>query len=128
MLVSGRMSSKLASISLTSKGAFPAKYRLSNEKIPGCSNKLYMDTVTMVFSGQSRRLHIVAGIFSMDNLYLAGKTPLLAVDTLVSFGDILPKTSKISTCWDMGGNSHLTWLSIDRLYIPACIELELELR
>ena len=49
----------------------------------------------------------------MDNLYLAGKTPLLIGDMLVNFGNILPDTSKSSACWDMGGNSHLTWLSIN---------------
>ena len=46
----------------------------------------------------------------MENLYL------LVSDMLVNFGDILPETSKSSTCWDMGGNSHLTWLTIDSLY------------
>ena len=68
--------------------------------------------MTMAFTGQSRNVHIVA----MDNLYLAGKTPLLAGDMLVNFGDILPKTSKSNAFWDMGGNSHLTWLSNETLY------------
>ena len=77
-----------------------------------------MCTVTMAFTGQSRNLHIVAGMLSMDNLYLAGKTPLLVRDMLVNFGDILPEISKSSAFWDMDGNSHLTWLSIDSLYIP----------
>ena len=54
------------------------------------------------FTGQSRNVHIMAGIFSMDNLYLAGKTPLLAGDMLVNFGDTLPETSKSSACWNMG--------------------------
>ena len=31
---------------------------------------------TMAVTGKSRNLHIVAGIFSLDTLYLAGKTPL----------------------------------------------------
>ena len=44
----------------------------------------------------------------MDNLCLAGKTPLLVGDILVYFVDILPETSKSSACWDMGGNLHLT--------------------
>ena len=39
----------------------------------------------------------------MDNLYLAGKTPLLVGDMLVNFWDILSETSKSSACWDMGG-------------------------
>ena len=53
-----------------------------------------MCTVTMAFGGQSRNVHIIAGISSMDNLYLAGKTPLLVEDMLVTFGNILPLTSK----------------------------------
>ena len=77
-----------------------------------------MYTVTMAFIGQSRNLHIMTGIFSMDDLYLAGKTPLLVGDMLVNFGEILPGTSKSRACWDMGGNSHLTWLSCDSLYLP----------
>ena len=67
-----------------------------------------MCTVTMAFTGLSRNLHIVARIFSLDNLSLPGKTPLLVGDMLVNFGDILPETSKSSACWDMGGDSHLT--------------------
>ena len=78
------------------------------------------------FTGQSTNLHIVAGIFQLDNLYLAGKTPLLVGDMLDNFGDILPETSKISACLDMIGNSHLTWLSSDSLYSPWWIELEVE--
>ena len=54
----------------------------------------------------------------MDNLYLAGETPLLVRDMLINFGDILPETSKSSACWDIGGNSHLTWLSSDNFYMP----------
>ena len=34
LLVSGRIFPKLTSMSLTSKGVFPAKYTLPNEKIP----------------------------------------------------------------------------------------------
>ena len=56
-------------------------------------------------------LEVMAGIFSMDNSYLAGKTPSLVRDMLVNFGDILQETSKSSACCDMGGNSNLTWLS-----------------
>ena len=67
-----------------------------------------MCTVTMAFTGLSRNLHIVARIFSLDNLSLAGKTPSLVGDMLVNIGDILPETSRSSACWDMGGNSHLT--------------------
>ena len=83
-----------------------------------CSNRLCMCTVTMAFTGLSRNLHIMAGIFLLDNPSLAGKTPLLVEYMLVNFGDILPETSKSSACWDMGGNSNLTWLSIDSLYSP----------
>ena len=60
----------------------------------------------------------------MDNLYLAGKTLFLVGDMLVNIGDILSETSRSSACWDMGGNSHLTWLSSDS-HMPLCIELEL---
>ena len=75
-----------------------------------------MYTITIAITGQSRNLHTMAGIFSMDNLYLAGKPTFLVEDMLVNFGHILPETSKSSACWDMGGNSHLTWLSSDSLY------------
>ena len=61
----------------------------------------------MASIGQPQDLHIIVGIFSMDNLYLAGKTPLLVMGMLVNFGEILPETSKSSACWDMGGNSDL---------------------
>ena len=57
-------------------------------------------------------------IFSMNNLYSTNKeTPLLVGDMLVNFGDILPETNKSSACWDMGGNSHLTWLSSESVYV-----------
>ena len=91
-----------------------------------CSNRLCMCTVTMAFTGQPINLHNMAGISSMDNLYLAGKTPLLVGDMLVNFGDILPEIIKSSACWGMERNFHLTWLSSDRLYMPLCIELELK--
>ena len=45
-----------------------------------------MGTVIMTFTGQSENLHILAGMFQMDNLYLAGKTPVLVRDML---GNIL---------------------------------------
>ena len=61
-----------------------------------------MSTVTMAFTGQSRNLHIMGRIFSLDNLYLAGKTPSLVGDMLVNLGDILPETSKSSACSDAG--------------------------
>ena len=38
----------------------------------------------------------------------------------VNFGDILPERSKSSAFWDVGGKSS------DSLYMPYCIELELE--
>ena len=80
-----------------------------------------MCSVTMAFNGQSRNLHIMAGIFSLDNLYLAGK-PLCWSGTCW----LTLRIGKSSACWDMGGNCHLTWLSSDRLYLPSWIELELE--
>ena len=72
----------------------------------------------MAFTGLPRNLHIMVEIFSLDNLSLAGKTPLLVGDMLVNFWDILPETSKSSAWWDMGGNSHLTWLTSNSLYLP----------
>ena len=51
-------------------------------------------------------LHILAGIFSLDILYLEGKSLLLMSNI---FGDILPETSKSSAFWDMGVNSNLKW-------------------
>ena len=54
------------------------------------------------------------------------ETPFAGRGMLVNFGNILPETSKSSACWDMGGNSHLTWLSSDSLYLPQLIELKLE--
>ena len=59
----------------------------------------------MACTALSRNVHVMAGIFSLDNL--AGKIPLLVGDMLVDFGGILPETSKGSACWDMGENSHL---------------------
>ena len=58
-----------------------------------------MCTVTMAFTGQSRNLHIKAGISSMHNLYLAGKPPLLVGDVLVNFEDILPETRPVLSDW-----------------------------
>ena len=64
----------------------------------------------------------------MDNLFLAGKTCFLFGDMLVNFGDILPETAKAVHA-GMGWNSYLmSWLSNDSLYMPYCIELELESR
>ena len=58
-----------------------------------------MSTVTMAFTGQSINLHIMAGIISLDNLYLAGKAPLLVGDMLGTFGDILTETGKAVHSW-----------------------------
>ena len=82
------------------------------------SNRQCMGKVTTSFTGQSENLHILVGICPLDNLYLAAKTPLLVGEVLVSFGDVLPETSKSSACWDMGENSHQTWLFDDSFYIP----------
>ena len=54
-----------------------------------------------------QNLHILAGIFSLDILYLDGKSPLLMRNIQVNIGDILPVTSKRSEFWDMGVNSNL---------------------
>ena len=81
-----------------------------------------MSTVTTV----SRNSHVAARIFSLNNLYLAGKNPLLFGEMLVNFRYNQPETSKSSACWDMGGHSHLTRLSTNSLYVsPKWIELEL---
>ena len=61
----------------------------------------------MPFTGQSKNLHILAGIFSLDILYLEGRSPLPMRNILVYFGDILPETSKSSASWDKGVNSNL---------------------
>ena len=53
-----------------------------------------MCTVTIAFTGQSGDLHIMAGIFSLDNLSLPEKTPSLDWGILVNFLDILSETSK----------------------------------
>ena len=42
-----------------------------------CSHRLYMCTVTRAFACRSKTLHIMVGIFSLDNLYLAGKISAL---------------------------------------------------
>ena len=52
----------------------------------------------------------MAGIFSLDILYLEGKSPSLIRNNQVNFADSLPETSKSSGFWDMGVKSHLTWL------------------
>ena len=57
-----------------------------------------------------QNLHILAGIFSLDILYLEGKSPRLMSNIKINFGDILPETSKTSSFWDMGVDSHLKWL------------------
>ena len=74
-----------------------------------------MSTVRMAFKGLSRNVCIMAGIFSLHDLYLTGKAPLLVGDMLVNVWDILPEGS---ACWDSSANSHLTWLSSDSLYMP----------
>ena len=83
-----------------------------------CSNRMRMSTVTMAFTGQSQNLHIIAVLIPLDYLYLVECTPLLVREKLANFWDILPETCKSSACWDMGRNSHLTWLSSDSLYLP----------
>ena len=58
-----------------------------------------MPIVTMASIGHPK---LMAGIFSLDNLCLAWKTPLLVRVLLVSFVEILLETSKISALWDNG--------------------------
>ena len=57
-----------------------------------------------------QNLHILAGIFSLDFLFLEGKSPLLMRNNQGNFGNILPETSKSSAFWDMGVDSHLKLL------------------
>ena len=68
--------------------------------------------VTMAFTGLSKDLHILAGIFSLDILYLEEKSSLLMRNLQVIFVDILPETSKSSTFCDVGWNSNLKWLPL----------------
>ena len=77
-----------------------------------------MYTVTMAFDGQSKDLHIIADIFSLDDVYLAGKSPLLVRNKLLNLWDILPKTSKSSKLWDIGENFHLIGLSNKNAHLP----------
>ena len=66
----------------------------------------------MAFTGQSKNVQILAGIFSLNILYLEGKSPLLMRNIMVNLGPILPETSKSSAFWDMGGNYNLKWLPL----------------
>ena len=66
----------------------------------------------MAFTGQSKIHIFLAGIFPLDILYLEGKSPLLMRNIQVTFGNILPVTSKSSAFWDMGVNSNLKWLPL----------------
>ena len=71
-----------------------------------------MSTVTTAFNGQSKHLHILAGIVSLNNVNLAGKTPLLVRERLVNFGDSLPETSKNSSRSGMSGYVAVQWQSL----------------
>ena len=66
----------------------------------------------MAFTGQSKTLHILTGIFSLDILYLEGKSPLLMRNNQVNLAAILSETSKSSAFWDMCVNSNLKWLPL----------------
>ena len=74
------------------------------------SDRLCKGIEKMAFTGQSKKLHILAGISSLDILYLEGKSPLLMSNIQVNFGDVLPESSKSSAFWDMGVDSHLKLL------------------
>ena len=50
----------------------------------------------MASTCQPKKVHITAGIFSVDNLYLAGEIPILVSGMAGNFGGILPETSKNS--------------------------------
>ena len=66
----------------------------------------------MASTGQSKICIFWQEFFSLDILYLEGKSPLLMRNIQVNFGDILPDTSKSSAFWDMGVNSDLKWLPL----------------
>ena len=74
------------------------------------SLRLHKGIVTMASTGQSKICIFWQEFFSLDILYLEGKSPLLMRNKQVRFGDMLPETSKSSAFWDMGVNSHLKWL------------------
>ena len=60
-----------------------------------------MSIVKIASTGQPQDVYIMPGIFSLDTLYLAGKTLLLNRDILAIFGDILIQSSKSSAILDM---------------------------
>ena len=62
-----------------------------------CDNGLCKFLDWQEFAYYGRNFLIMAGIFSIDNMYSTGKTPLLVGDILVDFGDILSE-SKSSAC------------------------------
>ena len=95
-LVFGRIPPKLTSMSTASKGVFPAKYRLSIEKMPAIICKRLDWPEKTIVTVSMYNLLEQPGIFSLDNLYLAGKAPLLVREMLANFDDILPETSKSS--------------------------------
>ena len=70
----------------------------------------------------NQNLHNLAGISSLDILYLEGKSPLLMRNIQVNFGDILPETSKSSAFWDMGVNSNIKWLYGKPIKIVALVQ------
>ena len=70
-----------------------------------------MSTVAMAFTGLHRHLHARGDIFSLDDLYLAGKTPLLVGDMPINFA----RNKHIS------GKSHLTWLTRDSPYLDIAL-------
>ena len=53
LLVSGKMSQRLTSLSLTSKGPFPAKSQLSNEKI----HAIFMQILILASEGHCHNRH-----------------------------------------------------------------------
>ena len=71
---------------------------------PGGSNKLCTSIVILTFTSLCRNVHIMAGIFSLDN---TRENPFTCL------GIRWLPTRKRSACWDMGGSSHLTWVTSD---------------
>ena len=76
-----------------------------HETVRSVCYRMCMSTVTVAFTGQSHNI---------VEFVLIGK-PIFCSN---NFWDVLPETCNYSGCWDIGGNSHLTWLSSDSLYLP----------
>ena len=58
-----------------------------------------MSIVMMASIGQPQNLHVMVGIFSLDNLYSARERPLLVRDMLVNLGSSYHKQAKAVHAW-----------------------------